>query len=209
MLCQMCRARARAGEYAEACGAVAAEHGLLFWRAGSAVMTGWALAAAGVFDEGINRLREGLQAWRQTGSGTYQTYFLGLLADVLAQAGRSAEARPVLDEALDLARQTGEGLYEAELYRLRGEALLCETSAPNAEVLQRAEQDFRRALDVSRRQTAKSLGLRAAMSLFRLSRHMHQFGETRELLAATCEQFTEGLDMPDLREAHDLLHRNA
>ncbi|HMF15277.1 MAG TPA: protein kinase, partial [Gemmataceae bacterium] len=98
----------RARERAEAEGSVAAEHGLLFWRAGSEVMTGWALAASGARDEGIELLRQGLRDWQATGSVTYQTYYLGLLAELLIQDGQAEEARRTLDEALDLARQTGE-----------------------------------------------------------------------------------------------------
>src|SRR5262249_14716880 len=143
MLHQLSRHDTRARECAEACGAVAADHGLLFWRAGSAVVRGGALAASGVADEGINRLRQGLDDWRATGSGTYQTYFLGLLADLLARSGHGDEAGHVLREALDLAQQTGEGLYEAELYRLRGETLLGGMAEPTAELIQRAEEDFR------------------------------------------------------------------
>jgi predicted ATPase len=205
MLHQLRRDGARAREYAAASAAVAAEHGLLFWRAGSAVMSGWALAASGAVDEGIKRLRQGLHAWQATGSGTYQTYYLGLLAELLAQAGHGGEAGCVLDQALDLARQTGEGLYEAELHRLRGEALLGETAQPNTQVIQRAEENFGHALNIARRQEAMALELRAAMSLFRLSRHTGQFKGTRELLAATSERFTEGHHTPDLRVARQLL----
>jgi adenylate cyclase len=155
----------RARERAEAEASVAAEHGLLFWRAGSEVMTGWALAASGALDDGIERLRQGLYDWQATGSGTYQTYYLGLLAELLIRDGRGEEARQTLDEALELVRQTAEGLYEAELYRLRGEALLCQTTELKPEMTRRAAEDFRRALDIARQQGAKSLELRATKSL--------------------------------------------
>jgi predicted ATPase len=135
-------------------------------------------------------LRQGLDAWQATGSVTYRTYFLGLLAEVLGRAGRVADGLEVLDEALALVEETSERLFEAELYRLRGEL----RHATGRE----AEDDFRRALAVARRQGAKSLELRAATSLARLS------GE-REPLAATLAWFTEGFDTRDIQEARALL----
>src|SRR5438445_3875115 len=109
MLHQLRRAGPRARERAEACGALAAEHGFSFWLAGSAVMGGWALAAAGDADEGVGRLRQGLRDWQATGSVTYRTYYLGLLAEVLGGRGQAEEGGRVLEEALALVRQTGEG----------------------------------------------------------------------------------------------------
>jgi adenylate cyclase len=206
MLHQLRRDDSRTCECAEAAGAIAAEHGLLFWLAASSVMSGWALATTGGADEGISRLRQGLHDWQATGSGTYQTYALGLLAELLGRQGRAEEAGRVLEEALALARQTGEGLYEAELYRLRGEVLLHGTDKPDAAVFQRAEEDFHRSLDLARHQEAKSLQLRAAMSLTRLSRYRGLVvAEARELLAEIHGWFTEGFHTPDLRAAGELL----
>src|SRR5262249_2971080 len=157
----------RALECAEACAAVAAEHGYSFWQAGATVMKGWAMVACGAAEEGIDRLRAGLRDWQKTGSVTYQTYYLGLLADALARQGQAAEGRRALEEALGLVARTGEGLYEAELHRLGGELLLG-AGAPDEAVRWAVEEQFRQALDVARAQGALALELRAALSLFRL-----------------------------------------
>jgi predicted ATPase len=137
---------------------VAAEHGFSFWLAGSAVLGGWADAAWGAPEQGLARLRQGLSNWAATGSVTYRTYYLGLLAETLIGQKLTDEAAAVLKEALDLAERTGEGLYEAELYRLRG-ALHQARGEPGA------AEDFRRAIEVARRQEAQLLELRAAQSL--------------------------------------------
>jgi serine/threonine protein kinase/predicted ATPase len=205
MLNQVSRDSKRAGECAEACGTIAAEHGLRFWLASSAVLGGWVQGMAGAADEGIRRLRQGLQDWQATGSRTYQTYFLGLLAELLVMHGRSEEAQQVLEAALAQMQETGEDLYEAELYRLRGEASLSTGSKPDAAALRQAEEDFRRALDSSRRQEAKSWELRAAMSLVRLSEYTGQHAEARERLASVHNRFTEGFQTPDLIAARGLL----
>jgi predicted ATPase len=152
---------------AEACAAIGVEHGLSFWRASGAVMNGWALAAAGQTSEGLARLRRGLNEWRATGSITYETYYLGLLAEVLTQQHQLEESQRLLDNALVLVDKTGEGFWSAELHRLRGETLLLSASTPDAP--QRAAADFHQSLAIARRQGAKSLEQRASTSLARLT----------------------------------------
>ena len=67
------------------------------------------------------------------------------------------------------------------------------------------EECFIRALDIARRQQAKSLELRAAMSLARLWQHQGQRHAAYELLAPVYGWFTEGFDTADLQEAKALL----
>jgi predicted ATPase len=201
MMYQLCRNDSASAACAAASEEIAAEHGFSFWLAGATVMSGWALAAGGAA-KGIARLQQGLRDWQATGSVTYRTYYLGLLAEVLAGQGQVAEAARVLDEAHALVHRTGEGLYEAELHRLRGE-LLCRTNDPDA--MARAEPEIRRALEVARRQGAKSLELRAALSLARLNRRCGAPADARQLLAETLGGFTEGFQSPDLQEARGLL----
>jgi predicted ATPase len=186
---------------ADASLAIAAEHGFSFWLAGGTILRGWALAASGGADAGLALLRQGLHDWRATGSVTYRTYFLGLLAEMLGMHGQVEEAGRVLDESLVLVRQTGEGLYEAELHRLQGELLLRGPGEAGEATRCQAEACFSQALEVARRQEARSLELRAAMSLARLNHR----AETRLLLAETCGWFPTELQTPDLIVARKLL----
>jgi predicted ATPase len=114
---------------------------------------------------------------------------------------QAEEGLTVLDEALAVVAQTGERFWEVELHRLRGTVLLARSPEQQAE----AEACFRQALAVSRRQEAKALELRAAVSLSRLWRQQGRQGETRALLAPIYGWFTEGFDTADLREAKVLL----
>ena len=98
--------------------------------------------------------------------------------------------------------KTDERFYEAEIYRLKGELLLGR-STPDASP--RPETCFQQALAVARRQQAKSLELRAAMSLARLWQRQGKRAEARELLAPIYNWFTEGFDTADLQEAKALL----
>ena len=97
--------------------------------------------------------------------------------------------------------QHEERYWEAEIARLRGVLLLRQPETPQAE----AEACFQRALDVARRQEAKSLELRAAMSLSRLWQQQGKRAEARALLAPIYGWFTEGFDTADLQEAKALL----
>src|SRR5262249_61845326 len=96
----------------------------------------------------------------------------------------------VLAEGLALADKNGERHYEAELYRLKGEFLLASSTENQAE----AEACFRQAIGIARRQSAKSLELRAVMSLSRLYQQQGKQAEARLMLAEIYGWFTEGLD---------------
>jgi predicted ATPase len=115
------------------------------------------------------------------------------------------EAARVIEEGLALAHRTSEGLYEPELFRLRGEVLLRRAPTPDDALIERAADDFRRSLEIARRQETKSLALRAAMSLARLGSRFAAVGDGRDLLAEIYGSFTEGFETPDLREAKRML----
>jgi predicted ATPase len=150
-----------------------------------------------------------------------QTLHLALLAESLKAGGQIDEGLAVAAEALALVEATGERFYEGELHRLRGELLLRQAagqgrpspaeataagpSEPDPAGSAEAEACFRRALDVACRQGARSLGLRAALSLARLLRERGQPAEGRRLLAAMLDGFTEGKDTPDQQEARAFL----
>ena len=102
---------------------------------------------------------------------------------------------------MTLADKTGEHLYEPELYRLKGVLLLQQSSDNQAE----AESCFRHALDLARNQQAKSLELRAVMSLSRLWQQQGKRQEAHDLLAPVYHWFTEGFDTADLKDAKALL----
>ena len=101
----------------------------------------------------------------------------------------------------------GEHLNEVELYRLQGELTLAQTSVQGlaSRPQQAAEECFQQAIEVARRQSAKSLELRAVMSLARLWQQQGKATEARELLAPVYDWFTEGFDTADLKDARILL----
>ena len=108
----------------------------------------------------------------------------------------------MLNQALVLDTESGMADWEAELHRLTGELLVCQSAANRAE----AEASYNKAIEVARRQQAKSLELRAATSLARLWLDQRKHTEAHELLESVYDWFTEGFDTPDLIEARELLN---
>jgi predicted ATPase len=151
--------------------------------------------------EGIAQMRQGLAAWRAMGAEMLRPLCLALLAEGYAEVGQIEAGLTALAEALAAVHNTGERWWEAELHRLKGELLL-RHDIPNEH---QAAARFQQALAVARRQEAKSLELRAAVSLSRLWQQQGKRTEAYELLAPVYGWFTEGFDTADLQEAKALL----
>jgi predicted ATPase len=177
------------------------EHGLPYYAAVALLMRGWALAMQNQRDEGIEMIREGLASSLAIGTRQQHGYFLSLLAEALNQAGRVDEGLEALEEAIEVAKEPSEPYYEAELYRLKGDSLVRAGVAPPSE----AESCFHRAIEIARRQRAKSFELRATMSLARLWGQQGKREEGRAIVAEIYSWFTEGFDTADLKDAKVLL----
>jgi predicted ATPase len=192
-------------EQAEADIALCREQGFAFFLAHGTIMHGWALAAQGRRAEGMTQMHQGMTVLRTIGVGVLLPRDHTLLAEAYGESGQAEEGLRLLAEALATTHQQGSHLWEPELYRVKGELLLRQL-VPDA---QEAESCFRQALTVARRQEAKSLELRAAMSLSRLWQQQGRRDEARELLAPIYGWFTEGFDTADLRDAKALLEELA
>jgi predicted ATPase len=186
---------------AEALCALAKEQGFAFLLATGTMHRGWALAEQGQSIEGMVQICEGLAAYRATGAEVDRTYFLALLAEAYRQGKQDDEGLTVLEEALALTDRQASVIWEAELHRLKGELLLARSAENQVE----AEACFHEALALARRQEAKALELRAAMSLARLWRQQGKATDARDVLAPAYHWFTEGFGTPDLQQAKALL----
>jgi class 3 adenylate cyclase/DNA-binding winged helix-turn-helix (wHTH) protein/tetratricopeptide (TPR) repeat protein len=189
-----------AKERAEAVMTLSNEQGFIHSLSTGMIKRGWAVAKQGVVAEGIRQLREGLAAGRDILS---LPRYLGMLAEAYRLGGHVDEGLHALDEALAHMETTGERHFAAELHRLKGECLLTQTATQYKG--KDAEECFRQALDIARCQQAKSLELRAAMSLSRLWRQQGRCAEAHQILAGIYGWFTEGFATPDLQEAKALL----
>lgn len=187
--------------------AVCAEHGFAYYLAWATILQGWATAAEKP-EVGIIQIRQGLADLQATGGALRLPYYLALLASTYAQAGQIQAGLTTLDEALAVASKNEDRWYEAELYRLKGEMFL---KAEGTEIASRdeakaqSETYFRQAIEIARRQEAKSQELRAVISLSRLWQHQGKTGGAQQILADSYGWFSEGFDSPDLRQAKTLL----
>jgi predicted ATPase len=182
--------------------ALSAERELSFWSWWASIIRGWAVAQQKEGAEGVAQIREGLAAVRTGGTELSLPWGLALLAEALGNEGQTENALTLLDDGLAVAAKNGDLLYEAELYRLRGELLLAASRAENDS---EAETCFRHAIEIARRQQAKSWELRTVMSLSRFLQSQGKKDEARRMLAEIYGWFTEGFDTADLKEAKALL----
>jgi predicted ATPase len=180
---------------------LATDQGLLFYLAGALVLRGWALVERGRSAEGMAQIRQGFDTGGATRSHM-RAHSLALLAEAWGKEGNFTEALAVLAKALTQVEETGIQLYAPELHRLKGEFLLALEPENPAE----AEACFRQAVAIARRQQAKSLELRATMSLARLWQRQGRRDEAHATLAAVYGTFTEGFTTPDLVDAAALLN---
>jgi predicted ATPase/class 3 adenylate cyclase len=188
-----------AQEYADALVALASEHGFPLYLALGAMQRGAALIVQERWAEGVAQIRQGLEAYA---GEIVRTVYLAWLARGYGGAGQVDEGLAAVAEALRLVDKNDERFYEAEVYRVKGKLVLqSEVRGPESE----AEECFLKAIEIARRQSAKSLELRAVMSLSRLWQQQGKKEEARQILAEIYGWFTEGFDTADLKEAKMLL----
>lgn len=164
---------------------------------------GWALAERGQVAEGIADIREAMERRRALEMGAVWPWFYAVLAEVYGKSGQIEDGFGALQEAQQWVERNDEHLYEAEMHRIKGELLLQQDGHNAAQ----AEQCFHRALEVARRQQAKSWELRAAISLARLWQQQGKRDQACEVLMPVYGWFTEGFETTDLQDARDLADR--
>jgi class 3 adenylate cyclase/predicted ATPase len=181
--------------------ALADQKGSSVWKAFGMMNQGYVHALAGRTSNAIDIIPAGIAAWRSTGSTVFAPLFLSCLASSYADMGQFDQAQRCVEEAMDAIETTKEKWWEAETNRLAGEIVLKSVTSDTA----KAERYFEQALAIARKQRAKSLELRTAMSIARLRRKKGKQDEARDLLAQIYGWFTEGFDTLDLKEAKVLL----
>jgi class 3 adenylate cyclase/predicted ATPase len=209
LLCQFRRDVPAVRDQADAAITMATAQRFALVRAAGSILRGWAIAVQEHNTEGLVQIQQGLDMYRSTGAEFQRPHFLTLMAEASGLLGQPEGGLAALEEAVTLMEQTGERYYKAELHRQRGELLLLREAKNHPAQSSRdqydAETSFQHALDVARQQQAKSLELRAAMSLGHLWQRQGNRAQARALLVEVYDWFTEGFDTADLREAKTLL----
>jgi predicted ATPase len=211
-------------EHAEAVIFLSTAQEFPMWVAWATIPQGWALAKQGEKNEGLARIQQGLALYQAIEGKLAQSWILALLAEIYGEARQPEEGLAVLAEALAAVHRTEEHLWEAELYRLKGTLTLqsqtslghvsdksqtnreqVTTSQGKSQASLEAEEYFWTAIEIARKQQAKSLELRATTSLARLWQQQGKQHEAHKLLSDIYNWFTEGFDTKDLQEAKALL----
>ncbi|HSK76952.1 MAG TPA: AAA family ATPase, partial [Thermoanaerobaculia bacterium] len=161
--------------------------------------SGWSLLYLGDPEEGIARIRQGLEIHKGVGPRLTRVYWQTYLIEAYVTAGRLEEGLFTIEEALASRDNEPVVFYDAELYRMKGEILGRNSGAAGVEAA------FRQALEIARLQGTRALELRAVTSLGRWLHEQGRSREARSLLAEILDTFQEGLDTPDLRDARRLL----
>jgi predicted ATPase len=216
---------------AEALLNLAHEYGFALWLGIGMSLQGWALVERDVLSDareqgkaGLAQLREGLTAMRAMGAEISVPLYLGALAQGYGQGGQAEEGLRVIAEALAMVEKNEEHWSEAELYRLKGELTLHKSRVggahhagtvteagtvgrahPTATAKDEAEVCFLKAIAIAQKQQAKSLELRATVSLARLWQQQGKRAEAHHMLSEIYNWFTEGFYTKDLQEAKGLL----
>jgi predicted ATPase len=191
----------KAQEHAEAVIALCSEHGFAGQLAMTTILLGEAMAEQGRNQEGITQMERTLDAFSAIGLALARPTFLTRLAQAYMETGRLDEGLWALSEALAAAEQKEDRQDEPERHRVKGELLMRQDVSYVAE----AQRCCQRAIEIARKQSAKSWELRATLSLARLLASQGRGDEARTMLAAIYNWFTEGFDTADLKDAKALL----
>ena len=175
---------------------LAAEQGLWRFTGRAATLAGWLMVEQGQTEEGLAQIRQSLPT--ADAASPQDDSYVPLLAEAARRAGHPDEG--LVRVAAHLAASRAGDFYEAELRRVQGELQLAQGAAEDD-----AERCFQQALALAAQQSAKSLELRAAMSLARLWKRQGKRAQARQALAVVYDWFSEGFDTDDLCEARALL----
>jgi predicted ATPase len=174
------------------------EHDFPMMRGAGMFFLGWASADGGELEQGIALMEQGLALFSAVRQVT-RPYMLAVLAGANADLGKRGEALELLNDALAATEASGERWWQAELHRLRGRLLVACGQHDEGEAC------YRRAIEISSEQGARTLELRAATSLARLLSDRGRNADAHDFLAPIYGWFTEGFETPDLKEAKILL----
>jgi len=186
-------------DYADSTLQLATEARLPYYRAIAMFELGWLKMQKGQVEEGIDQIQQGLAAIESMGIRFGIPGYLSYVAEGYGWLGQAERGISLTEESLSFVEKTGERIWEPDLHRVKGE-LLQSSGRPSD-----AEASFRKAIEVARRQQARSLELRATLSLARLLHKQGRSKEARQLLSKIYGWFAEGFDTPDLKDAKALL----
>jgi class 3 adenylate cyclase/predicted ATPase len=177
------------------------DNGFSHWINCGRILQGWTEVGQGKVQQGIELLRAGILGWQKGGARLWLPFFLTLEAEACSKAGRIEEALKAINQALSVSKETGERWAMAELLRVRAGVCRRVGQAPVKEI----ESILLQSLEIARSQHARIWELRATCDLACLWRDQGQGKKGLELLESVYDQFSEGHEEADLRDAGSLM----
>jgi len=235
LVCQFRREASALQQQADVLLTLARQQRFPLWELGAQSLQGWVLADQGQGVAGVALIRQGSPERRATATAMRLPYHQARLAEAYEKSNQTEEGLAQIKKALTTAANTSERWWEPELYRLKGELTLKQfgvqsqdkskpvkadqgksgvrsprpevssTQHPTPNTQSEAEECFHKAIELARRQSAKSLELRAVVSLSRLWQQQGKKKPAHKMLQEIYTWFTEGFDTIDLQEAKALL----
>jgi DNA-binding winged helix-turn-helix (wHTH) protein/DNA-binding CsgD family transcriptional regulator/predicted ATPase len=198
MLCQFRGDVAAVDRLAQDTIAHATAHGFGYYLAWAQVLQGWSRTAQGDAERALPSMAEAVERLGAM-AGFRLPYYRSLLAESCARAGHVEQAQTLIAEAFGDVRRTGERWWEPELHRQQGALLVA------AGRRDEATRSFQTAMATAGKQRARSLELRAALSLARASHHWEDWPAACAALRRACGQWPEESSTPDLDDARALV----
>jgi predicted ATPase/class 3 adenylate cyclase len=180
---------------------ISSENGLSLYMTYGEILGGWVRSVMGETAAGLEQMQDGVKRYDELQMRTGAGYIHSILAETFARDGKIDEALNELDTAMGWSEKSGDRYWDAEILRLKG-AVTLQTSSPDESA---SEQHFLKAMDVAHEMSARSLELRAAISLSALWQRQGKRNQAHDLLAPIYSLFTVGFDTSDLKEAKGLL----
>jgi class 3 adenylate cyclase len=180
---------------------IAREQGYRMRLAMTKCVIGAAYSMIGRAPEGVTQISEGIDEYGGSGARAGLPWYLAMLAAALGKAQRFDDGLEAVARGESIAQQAGAHDWSAELCRIRGDLIREGT----AQGVGSAEQSYLRSLEIAKNQQAKSWELRTANSLAGLWKEEGRHAKARDMLAPVYNWFTEGFELPDLKDARALL----
>ena len=181
------------------------DHDLPLFHAFGEFLDGWATADGGALADEIEAMRRGAESLRRQNAVVFDGLIKIALAEAEARAGDPERALAVLEAALATCERTGYRAFECEIHRARGGTLLQLDPAEPAP----AEDAFKTAVDVAKRQGARGYALLAALALAKLYQSTGRPADAHAVLAPALEGFALTPEMAEIAEAQALFASSA
>jgi predicted ATPase len=147
-------------------------------------------------------LQEGIVGYQKVGARIWMPMWRILEAETYVKAGRDEAALRAIEQALAEGENIGERWAMAEALRIKARIL---SSAGHGKNCREIEAILLKSLEIAQRQQARCWQLRTSCDLARIWQRQGRNKRALKLLQSVYNQFTEGFDTADLRDAQALL----